>query len=86
MLMDEARVVLTPGHSQLADEPGWFRLCFGWVVEEALIVGMKRMRRVLYRRRYGDSDRAVSRELGLEIAGGGKGATDKVVANDDEAA
>ena len=51
VLVDEARVLLTPGHSQLTNEPGWFRLCFGWVVEEALIDGMKRMRRTLYKRR-----------------------------------
>ena len=52
-LFDEARVVLTPGHSQLADEPGWFRLCFGWTGEDALVAGMQRMRRVLYKRTEG---------------------------------
>ena len=61
-LFDEARVVLTPGHSQLADEPGWFRLCFGWIGEDALVAGMQRMRRVLYKRRRGDRGESVCKQ------------------------
>ena len=53
-LMDQAKVLLTPGHAQGASEPGWFRLCFAWVPKETLIVGLKRMRRVLYGRSRGD--------------------------------
>ena len=59
-LVDEARVVLTPGHSQLTSEPGWFRLCFGWVGEDGLVEGMKRVRRVLYKRSLGESEPSVS--------------------------
>ena len=53
-LMDEAKVLLTPGHAQGASEPGWFRLCFAWVPKETLIVGLKRMRKVLYRKSRGE--------------------------------
>ena len=50
-LVDDARVVLTPGHAQGASEPGWFRLCYARVSEAALIAGLTRMRKLLYARR-----------------------------------
>ena len=53
LLMDEAKVVMTPGHAQGANEPGWFRLCFAWVTNEALVVGVRRLRRTLYKQRGG---------------------------------
>ena len=75
VLMDEARVVLTPGHSQMANEPGWFRLCFGWIGENALVAAIQRMRRVLYKRRYGDCDSGggvVGEGKSGEVGGGQK--------------
>ena len=85
VLMDEARVVLTPGHSQMASEPGWFRLCFGWMGESALVAGMKRMRRVLYKRRYGDSGAVLSGGEVVGVVDGGKGAKGEILTSEDKA-
>ena len=85
VLMDEARVVLTPGHSQFASEPGWFRLCFGWVGEAALVAAMQRMRRVLYKRRYGESGTAVDGEKAAEATEAEKSQRDEIIASEDKA-
>ena len=41
---DKCRVILTPGSSCHAKEPGFFRLCFAWVPKEALGDALKRMK------------------------------------------
>jgi aspartate/methionine/tyrosine aminotransferase len=48
-LVEEARVVLTPGLSCRAAEPGMFRLCFAAVPEGGIEVGMKRIEDFLAR-------------------------------------
>lgn len=40
----EAKVILTPGSSCHATEPGYFRLCFAWVVPDALIDAVQRIK------------------------------------------
>ena len=47
MLVNEAGVILTPGLSCRASEPGMFRLCFAAVPEGGVEVGMKRIERAL---------------------------------------
>jgi 1-aminocyclopropane-1-carboxylate synthase len=42
-LLDEARVLLTPGLACRAAEPGFFRLCFAAVPEDGLAVGLQRL-------------------------------------------
>ncbi|KAL6766393.1 hypothetical protein ACKKBG_A35855 [Auxenochlorella protothecoides x Auxenochlorella symbiontica] len=46
-ICDEARVVVTTGHSCHAAEPGYFRVCFAWVPAEALVVAATRLSAVL---------------------------------------
>lgn len=46
-ICDEAKVILTPGKSCHAAEPGFFRLCFAWVPPEANIVAIRRIQQAL---------------------------------------
>ncbi len=49
-LLREARVLLTPGLSCRAAEPGFFRLCFAAVSEEGLAEGLDRLTRFVAQR------------------------------------
>ena len=44
---EEGKVILTPGQSCHAPEPGFFRLCFAWVPREALEAAVARVKGVL---------------------------------------
>lgn len=44
---EEAKVILTPGESCHASEPGYFRLCFAWVAKEALEDAVTRLQQTL---------------------------------------
>ena len=47
LLIDHARLVLTPGESQRDGTPGMFRLCYAWVTPEVLEIGMERLGRIV---------------------------------------
>jgi 1-aminocyclopropane-1-carboxylate synthase len=42
-LCDDCKVILTPGRACHAAEPGFFRLCFAWVPQEALEAAVARV-------------------------------------------
>lgn len=44
---DKCKIILTPGSSCHAAEPGFFRLCFAWVPREALEDALQRMKEEL---------------------------------------
>ena len=44
---DGAKVILTPGESCHAAQPGYFRLCFAWVPPEALSAAVDRLAALL---------------------------------------
>lgn len=46
-LCNDAKVILTPGESCHAKEPGFFRVCFAWVPKEALADAVARLKEVL---------------------------------------
>ena len=47
LMVDNARIVLTPGHSQRETKPGMFRICYAWVSPDVLEVAMTRLKRVV---------------------------------------
>ncbi|VEU41152.1 unnamed protein product [Pseudo-nitzschia multistriata] len=47
LLIDHARLVLTPGESQRERTPGMFRICYAWVTPEVLEIGMERLSRIV---------------------------------------
>lgn len=47
LLIDHARLILTPGESQRERMPGMFRICYAWVTPEILEVGMERLSRIV---------------------------------------
>lgn len=47
LLVDYARLILTPGESQRERMPGMFRICYAWVSPEVLKIGMERMSRII---------------------------------------
>jgi len=47
LLIDHARVILTPGDSMREQMPGMFRICYAWVPPEVLKVGMERLSRIV---------------------------------------
>jgi len=47
LLVDHARLVLTPGESQRERMPGMFRICYAWVTPEVLEIGMERLSRIV---------------------------------------
>lgn len=47
LLIDHARLVLTPGESQRERMPGMFRICYAWVTPEVLEIGMERLSRIV---------------------------------------
>jgi hypothetical protein len=42
-LVDEHRVILTPGNTCHATQPGYFRMCYAWVPAEALPAAVARI-------------------------------------------
>lgn len=59
-MIDEARVLLTPGECCHADEPGFFRVCWSWVPPEALPIAVQRIAKLL-----------AARGVGGAVGGGG---------------
>jgi aspartate/methionine/tyrosine aminotransferase len=49
--VEECRVILTPGESCHAEEPGFFRLCFAACEEKALAAGIQRIKAFLLKSR-----------------------------------
>jgi len=47
LLIDHARLIMTPGESQRDQMPGMFRICYAWVEPEVLEIGMERLSRVV---------------------------------------
>jgi 1-aminocyclopropane-1-carboxylate synthase len=47
LLVDHARLILTPGESQRERMPGMFRICYAWVTPEVLKIGMERLSRIV---------------------------------------
>jgi 1-aminocyclopropane-1-carboxylate synthase len=47
LLVDYARLILTPGESQRERMPGMFRICYAWVSPEVLTIGMERLSRIV---------------------------------------
>ena len=47
-MLDEAQVNLTPGHACRIAEPGFFRLCFAAMPDEAVARGVRRLGRLLH--------------------------------------
>lgn len=47
LIMEHARIVLTPGESQRDRHPGMFRICYSWVSPEVLEIGMERLSRII---------------------------------------
>ena len=50
-LLNELRVVLTPGASQHAPEPGFFRICFAFVERDVLLVALAKFEAWVGRKR-----------------------------------
>lgn len=47
LMMEYARVVLTPGESQHERTPGMYRICFAWVSPEVLRIAMERLSKLV---------------------------------------
>eukprot|EP00536_Pseudo-nitzschia_multiseries_P002547 jgi/Psemu1/235801/estExt_Genewise1.C_340088 len=47
LLIDHARLILTPGESQRERTPGMFRLCYAWITPEVLEIGLERLSRIV---------------------------------------
>jgi aspartate/methionine/tyrosine aminotransferase len=47
LIIEHARVLLTPGQSQKDSRPGMFRVCYAWVTLEELQIGMDRLSRLV---------------------------------------
>ena len=47
LIIDYARVILTPGESQNERMPGMFRICYAWTSPEVLGIGMERLSRLV---------------------------------------
>lgn len=47
LLIDHARLILTPGNSQRERRPGMFRICYAWVSPSTLEIGMERLGRLV---------------------------------------
>lgn len=56
LLVDYARLILTPGQSQQERMPGMFRLCYAWVSPAVLSIGMERLSRIVAKIRRMDWD------------------------------
>lgn len=47
LLNDHGRLILTPGESQRERMPGMFRICYAWVSQDVLRIGMERLSRIV---------------------------------------
>jgi 1-aminocyclopropane-1-carboxylate synthase len=47
LMVEYARLILTPGESQRERMPGMFRICYAWVTPEVLRIGMERLSRLV---------------------------------------
>jgi aspartate/methionine/tyrosine aminotransferase len=47
LLIDHARLILTPGDSMREPMPGMFRICYAWVSPDVLTIGMERLSRIV---------------------------------------
>eukprot|EP00980_Cylindrotheca_fusiformis_P011950 scaffold2830_cov131-Cylindrotheca_fusiformis.AAC.71 len=47
LLIDHARLILTPGDTQRERMPGMFRICYAWVSPDVLRIGMERLSRIV---------------------------------------
>jgi 1-aminocyclopropane-1-carboxylate synthase len=47
LLIDHARLILTPGESMRERHPGMFRICYAWVNQDTLKIGMERLSRIV---------------------------------------
>jgi aspartate/methionine/tyrosine aminotransferase len=47
LVVDFARVILTPGESQKERMPGMFRICYAWTTPEVFEIGMERLSRLV---------------------------------------
>jgi aspartate/methionine/tyrosine aminotransferase len=63
LMLDHARIVLTPGESQRELNPGMYRICYTWVTPEVLEIAMERMSRLVAKLRRMDWDDLDSRVL-----------------------
>ena len=52
-LWKEAKIILTPGSSQHADRPGWFRMCYAFVPAATLELALGRLSKYVAGRRRG---------------------------------
>jgi len=44
-MFEEARILFTPGEACHAAAPGFYRCCFAWVPQEAVVEGFTRLAR-----------------------------------------
>lgn len=63
LMLDHARIVLTPGQSQRETTPGMFRICYTWVSPEVLEIAMERLSRLVAKLRRMDWEDLDSRQL-----------------------
>lgn len=63
LMLEHARIVLTPGESQRDTNPGMYRICYTWVSPEVLEIAMERMSRLVAKLRRMDWDDLDSRVL-----------------------
>lgn len=49
VLMNQARMVLTPGESQREKYPGQFRICYAWISPEVLQIAMERLKKLVHK-------------------------------------
>ncbi len=47
LLVDAARIVMTPGQAQLDRKPGMFRICYAFVPPEVLQIAMQRLDKIV---------------------------------------
>jgi len=47
LLIDHGRLILTPGESQRDRMPGMYRICYAWVSQTVLRIGMERLSRIV---------------------------------------
>jgi aspartate/methionine/tyrosine aminotransferase len=63
LLLQHARLVLTPGESQRDPRPGMFRICYAWVTPDVLAIAMERLSRLVAKLRRLDWDDLSDRSL-----------------------
>jgi 1-aminocyclopropane-1-carboxylate synthase len=51
VMVEFAKIVLTPGESQHEEKPGMMRICYAWVSPEVLAIAMERLSRLVVKLR-----------------------------------